>query len=180
MRYRRRDKFITFGVFILGATGLILLSLFLPSDFYLVSLTFLIVGLITIVSGLLDKDVRESTRLVILILGLLYFVFSMIGLLFTETNLSVPLYCIFLGSLDIVKGLGEIVEVVNKFKRKNMMAIAFLIDGLIDLVLGILMVIEKDSTLRLHVNLIAGDCYFECIIRIIDEAIAEKKRLRNG
>ncbi len=177
---RRQDKYITFATFMIGATGLVLLSAFLPSDFYLVALVCLLVAMMTLISAYLDKDIRDSTRLSFFILGLLYFILSMVGFLINEINLPVPVYCVLLGSFDIVKGLGEIIEVVNKFKAKNYMAVAFLIDALIDVVLGILMCIEREETLRLHVNLIAADCYYEGVIRLTDEIIAQKRGYING
>ena len=173
------SRFITFAVFILCGVGLIFTSLFLESDFMVVVTLSFALAAVTIVAGLLDPHLNSRLRLIIIATGILFFVASMIGLLLTEANLPVSVYCLIFAILEIINGILELNEGVGVIKEKNyVMGALFIIDAIIEIVLGILMSIERHETLRHHVILIAADLFFEGTIKLINEYVEERRGIQ--
>lgn len=172
----KRNRFITFGVFALGGIVLILSSLFVPSNFYVVFILCFVLALVVIIPSLLDPHLKDYLRLALFIIGLLFFLGAMVGLLLNEINLPVPVYCVIFASLEIINGIAEFLEGVDIIKEKNyVMGALFIVDALIEIVLGILMSIEREETLRTHVILISADLFFEGIVKLINEYVEERR-----
>lgn len=176
----KKTRFITFGVFIIGAIGLILTSLFVPNDFWVVTILCLVLSFVVFVPGLLDPHLNQHLRVSVLVIGLLFFIASMVGILLTETNLPVEVFCLIFAILEIINGVAEFLEGFEMITEKNyVMGALFIVDALIEIVLGILMSIERHATLRTHVILISSDLVFEGIIKLINEYVEERKGIKS-
>ena len=148
----------------------------LDSDFYLVAVLSLGLAVVTFVASLLDPHINQNLRLIIMAFGVLFFILSMLGLLLTENNMPVSVYCLIFAILEILNGITELNEAIGLLKEKNYtMGVLFVIDALIEITLGILMSVERHSTLRTHVILISADLFFEGIIKLINEYVEDKR-----
>ena len=171
----KRNRFIIFGAFLIGGGVLLLLTFLFKYDFYLVSFMLFILFAISIIGALFDQHINPYLRVAFLVVGLLFLIASMVGLLIKEDNLELPIYCLILAILEIINGCAESVETYHLFKEKNKMWILLAIDSLFEIVLGVLMVFEKHETLRLHSTLIAADLFFEGTIKFINEYVEDKR-----
>ena len=172
----KRNRFIAFGTFLLGGAALIISSLLIPEDFFLIVVLCLVLALVTFIPTLLDPHIHKNLRITSLIIGLLFFIASMVGLLIHEENLPPYVYCLIFAILEIINGIAELNEGVAVIKEKNyVMGILLVIDALIEITLGILMSIERHSTLRTHVILISADLFFEGTIKLINEYVEERR-----
>lgn len=174
----KKARFIVFGTFILAGIALLLLTLFLKNDFYLVSLLLLLLAVSAIIGAYFDPHINEYLRVAFVVIGLLFFIASMLGLLLKEDIMSVSIYCLVLAILEIINGVAKCIESYEMLKEKNYMGIAFAIDALFEIVIGALMVFEKDATLHLHSTLISGALMYEGIIKLINEYIEDKRDLK--
>lgn len=172
----KKNRFISFGIFLLGAIVLIFVSNFVPDDYYLTSILCFVLAVVTFVPAILDSHLNYSLRLTIMVVGLLFFIASMLGLLLEQDSFPLAVYCLVFGIIEIINGIFELNEAVALIKEKNyVMGILFILDSLIEVVLGILMVIERHSTLRLHITLIASDLAFEGTIKLINEYVEDRR-----
>ncbi len=172
----KKNRFISFGIFLLGAIVLILVSNFVPDDYYLISILCFVLAVVTFVPTILDPHLNYSLRLTIMVVGLLFFIASMLGLLLEQDSFPLTVYCLVFAIIEIINGIFELNEAVALIKEKNyVMGILFILDSLIEVVLGILMVIERHSTLRLHITLIASDLAFEGTIKLINEYVEDRR-----
>ena len=89
-------------------------------------------------------------------------------------TLEIALYCVFLGSLDLFKGIVKLIEAGMMQKERNKMCYLFFVDSLVEIVLGVLMIIELNATIRTHVVLIGIDIVYEGIIKFINEYVEAK------
>lgn len=172
----KRNRFIAFGSFLLGGIALILSSLFIQEDFFIIVVLCLVLSFVTIIPTLLDPHLHPNLRVTSLIIGLFFFIASMVGLLIHEENLPPYVYCLIFAILEMINGVAELNEGVAIIKEKNyVMGVLFIIDALIEITLGILMSIERHSTLRTHVILISADLFFEGTIKLINEYVEERR-----
>ena len=172
----KASRFITLGIFFAGGIILLLLTNFMSDDFYLASLLCLVLAIATFVPSFLDEHIHDKLKLILLVIGLLFFIASMVGLWLEEQNLPIHIYCLIFAILEIINGIAELNEAVALIKHKNIvMGILFVLDALFEVVLGILMVIERHETLHLHVTLIACDLFFEGTIKFINTFVEEKR-----
>ena len=167
-------KYIIFVIFLLGGTALILLSNFFPNEYHLVSLLSLIMGIITISTALLDLHLDKRVKILTIIVGLLFAINPLIGLILKEETYSIETYCMVFAIIEICNGIMEMSEALLLLKEKNNMWVAFLIDAFIEIILGMLMIRERDETLRTHVILIGMDLYFEGFIKFINKILEER------
>ena len=172
----KRNRFIAFGAFLLGGIALILSSLFIQEDFFVVVVLCLVLSFVTIIPTLLDPHLHPNLRVTSLVIGLMFFVAAMVGLLIHEENLPPITYCLVFAILEMINGVAELNEGVAIIKEKNyVMGVLFIIDALIEITLGILMSVERHSTLRTHVILISADLFFEGTIKLINEYVEERR-----
>lgn len=172
----KRNRFIALGAFLLGGIALILSSLFIQEDFFVIVVLCLVLSFVTIIPTLLDSHLHPNLRITSLVIGLMFFVAAMVGLLIHEENLSPITYCLVFAILEMINGVAELNEGVAIIKKKNyVMGVLFVIDALIEITLGILMSIERHSTLRTHVILISADLFFEGTIKLINEYVEERR-----
>ena len=171
----RKNRFIVFGAFLFGGGILLLLTFLFKDDFYLVSSILFILFTLSVIGALLDLRINQYLRVAFLVIGLLFLIASMIGLLIKEENLELPIYCLILAILEIINGCVESVEAYHLFKEKNKMWILIAIDSISEIVLGVLMVFERHETLRFHSILIAADLFFEGAIKFINEFVEDKR-----
>lgn len=172
----KRNRFIVFATYIIAGVVLILTSLFLDSDHRVVSVLCFALATVTLVGGILDSHKDDYLRVAIIITGLLFLIAFALGMLLNEENMAVHIYCLVFAILEIINGVFEMNEAVALFKEKNyVMGVLFAIDAIIEVVLGILMSIERHATLRKHVILIAADLFFEGTIKLINEYVEEKR-----
>ena len=175
----KRNRFITFGIFVLGGISL-LLFLLIKSDYLIVGLLCLVLALVVFIPALLDPHLNKNLRVALLVIGLLFFIASMLGFLLEEEAFPVTIYCLVLAVLEIINGIAELLEGVETIKEKNyVMGILFIVDALIEITLGILMSFERNETLRLHVTLISADLFFEGTIKLINEYVEERRGVHN-
>ena len=176
----KRNRFITFGIFAVGGIVLILSSLFIPSNFFVVVVFCLVLAVVVFVPGLLDSHLNQNLRVALLVIGLLFFIAAMVGLLLEDDNLPVWVYCIIFAILEIINGVAELFEGIDIIREKNyVMGVLFIIDALIEITLGILMSIEREESLRTHVILISVDLFFEGTIKLINEYVEERKGIHH-
>lgn len=176
----KRNRFICFGVFVLGGIALLLSSLFVPSDFYVCTILCFVLFLVVFIPGWLDPHLNFNLRITILVVGLLFFLASLVGLLIHEENFPVWVFCIVFAVLEIINGITELNEGVAIIKEKSyVMGILFIVDALFEIVLGILMVFERQEALRSHVILISIDLFFEGTIKLINEYVEERRGIHD-
>ena len=176
----KRNRFITFGIFVLSGVALLLTSLFVPSDFYVAVILCFVLSLVVFIPGWLDPHLNFNLRITILVVGLLFFIASMLGLLLHEDNFPVWVFCIVFAILEVINGITELNEGVIIIKEKNyVMGVLFIIDALFEIVLGVLMIIERQEALRSHVILISIDLFFEGTIKLINEYVEERRGIHN-
>lgn len=174
-----KNRFITFGIFLLGGFTLILASQFMDSDYYIVVTLCFVLSLVVFIPGILDPHLHPRLRLFVLFVGVLFFIASLFGLLLNEDSFLISIYCLIFAILEILNGILELNEGVAMIKEKNyVMGVLFIIDALFEVTLGILMSIERHSTLRTHVILISADLIFEGTIKLINEYVEERKGIR--
>ena len=172
----KRNRFIVFATFVIAGIILILTSQFLDDDFKIVAVLCFALSAVTLVSALLDPHLNDYLRLATIVVGLLFLIAFATGLLVTEENMPVSVFCLIFAILEIVNGVFEMNEAIGLIKEKNyVMGALFVIDSIIELVLGVLMSIERHSTLRTHVILISADLFFEGTIKLINEYIEERR-----
>ena len=177
---KKISRFITFVTFMSAGVGLILTSLFLQDDFMVVVTLCFALATVTIVAGVLDPHLNQKLRITIIIIGFLFAVAAAVGLILQEGALTVSTYCLIFAILEIINGIAELNEGVGVIKEKNyVMGVLFIVDAVIEIVLGILMSIERHETLRTHVILIAADLFFEGIIKLINEYVEERKGIQH-
>lgn len=175
-----KSRYVVFATFMVMAVSLVLLSILYERDFLLVSFLCFALAAVTLVSAILDKHINERLRMCIMITGLLFVIAFAIGPLLTADNLPISIYCLIFAILEIINGIFEFNEAVDLIKEKNyVMGVLFAVDAIFEFVLGILMSIERHSTLRHHVILIAADLVFEGIIKLINEFVEEKKGIQH-
>lgn len=172
----KKNRFIVFGAFVLGGIALLLMTRFYKDYFYLVSFLMLLIAVIGITNALLDPHLNPYLRVAFLVISLLFLIGSMVGLLIKEDNMPLPIYCLILGILEIINGGAELTEAWHLLKEKNFIWIPFALDALFEVVLGILMVIERDETLRFHTTLISIDLMVEGTLKLINEFVEDKRR----
>ena len=175
MRRNKFFRYFIFAAFLLVSAALVLLSTLFPSDFHLLALTFLLVSIVTIVSTFLDAHIAKQLRILFYILGGILLASSIVGFILTELNLSVDAYCTVYALMEIISGVVKVYEGITIVREKNKMGFFFIIDGLIEIALGILMTIEKQEGLRTHVYLVAADKVYEGAIKFINEFIEDKR-----
>lgn len=177
MSWRKKllSRYLTFGAFILSAIGLILLAIFNATDFTVISLLMLITALVTVISTFLDEHIQPKLRMTFYMLGMVMVIISFVGFAISEEVLSVNTYCIFYGVIEAISGGVKVYEGIVIIKEKNKMGYLFVIDGLIEMVLGILMIIERQEGLRTHLILIAADKVYEGSIKLINTYVEDKK-----
>ena len=176
----KRNRFITFGVFVLGGAILILSVLFNTNNFYIVSTLCFVLFLVVFIPTLLDPHLKYFLRISLLVIGLFFLLASLVGLLIHEENLPTHTYCLIFALLEVLNGVAEFCEGVDIVKEKNyVMGALFIVDALIEITLGVLMTIERDETLRIHITLISADLFFEGIIKLINEFIEERRGIHD-
>ena len=176
----KRNRFISFGIFMLCGIALLLTSLLIPSDFHVCVILCFVLFLVVFIPGWLDPHLNFNLRITILVVGLLFFLAAMVGLLIHEENFPVWVFCIVFSILEIINGITELNEGVAIIKEKSyMMGVLFIIDALFEIVLGVLMVIERQEALRSHVILISIDLFFEGTIKLINEYVEERRGIHD-
>ena len=171
---KRITRTIVLLTFLIIGTVLIVLSQTIADEHLLVSLTFYLIAGATFVGALLDPHVNKGVRYTLLILSVIYVGLGLLGAFAQNISLEIEIYCIILGSIDLFKGLVKISESIGMLKEKNKMGILFIIDALIEVTLGILMIIEMNETLRIHVILIGIDALYEGTIKFFNEIVEER------
>ena len=174
MTIRKQNKFISLGISLLAATGLLFLGLFFKDNFYLISILLGIVALTVFANTFLDDFMDMKIRRLFYALALLFVVGALVGVLLTNQVMSVDVYSIVFGGLEIVSGIVKSFESIMTLIKKRKIGIFMLIDGLAEIVMGILMLIEKEEALRLHVNLIVGEKIYEGVVKTINASLEEK------
>ena len=177
----KRNRFISLGAFVIGGIALILSSLFIKNNHTVVSILCFVLAVVVFLPALLDTRVHPNLRVTLLVIGLLFLIASMFGLLIDEENFPTSIYCLIFAILEIINGIAELNEGVEIIKQKNyVMGILFIIDALIEITLGVLMSIERHATLRTHVILISADLFFEGIIKLINEYVEERRGIQKN
>ena len=172
-----RDRITSLVTFLIGGAVLILLSNSFDDLRSLLALTFGLLAALTFIGTILDPHCEKETRIALHVLSGVSLLFCIFGMMISGDKLSLDTYCLMFGVYGIVKGAVKTYEAINIFREKNKLAFLFLIDSLFEIVIGILMVIELSSSLRLHMILVGGDAIYEGIIKFVNEILEEKKGL---
>lgn len=170
----KRNRIIVLIVFLVFGIALLPDSQLIKSEHSLTAMTFFSIAFVTLIGAVLDSKVNKVIRFSLIGLSLVYMALGFVGQFTDEYALEITVYCLILGIADIVKSLVKIIEASIMLKEKNKMCILFFIDSLIELTLGILMCVEFNEALRLHVILISMDMIFEGIIKFINEYVEER------
>lgn len=169
------SRYFLLFAFLLVATFLVLCAIFFPGDIHLVATAFLLVSFITLLSTFLDRHIEKRLRIIFYVLGGILLVASIVGFVLTETQISTDAYCLVYAILEITSGVVKIYEGITIVKEKNKMGYLFILDGIIEAGLGIMVAIEKEEGLKMHLYYIAADKVYEGIIKFINSIIEEKK-----
>ncbi len=172
-----RARIASLITFVTGGLVLVLLSFSYQDDFSLLALTFLMLAALTFIGTVLDPHCEKETRIALHICSVAALVFCILGMMIYKEWFTLDRYCMLFGIYGIVKGLVKTYEAINIFKEKNKLAFLFLIDSLFEIAIGIMMLIELSSSLRLHVIFVGGDAMYEGIIKAVNEYLEEKKGL---
>ena len=170
-----RDRITSLIVFLVGGIVLVILSSTFDDARSQLALTFAILAALTFIGTILDPHCELETRIALHILSGMAIVLCVIGMTIPIEKFSIDLYCFLFGIYGIVKGVVKTYEAINIFREKNKMGFFFLADSLFEIVIGVLMIIEKSAALRLHVFMIGADAIYEGIIKFINEKVEEKK-----
>ena len=170
-----RERIASLVTFIVGGVVLILLSSTFDDARSMLALTFGLLAALTFIGTILDPHCELETRIALHFLSAVAIVLCVLGMMVRSEWFTVDRYCIFFGIYGIIKGVVKIYEAINIFKEKNKLAALFLADSLFEVAIGIIMIIELSSSLRLHVFLIGADAIYEGTIKFINEYLEEKK-----
>lgn len=174
MKLRKYHRYIVLVSFLIGAILLFIFSQTFKSRHNLVTAVFLTISIVTFIGTIFDHKVMRYIRFLLLGTSIAFLVMSFVGLTLKETRLEVELYCLILGIFDIVKGLIKIGEAIYVLKDKNKMGYLFLLDAAVEILLGVLMCIELEETLRTHVILIGINILYEGVMKFINEFVEDK------
>ena len=121
-----------------------------------------------------DTHINKVVRQMLIVTSIAFVLVALLGV-WLKGKINVGTYCIIFGTIEALTGAAKIVEAIDLIKNKHKMGFAFLCDAIIEVVLGVLMIIEKDERLVLHINLIAADKIYEGAIKLINMEIHERK-----
>ncbi|MCR5185087.1 MAG: hypothetical protein K6C32_03290 [Bacilli bacterium] len=150
--------------YILFGIAMIPIALFVVEKNVIIALTSLLLAVAVAISSITHKG---KFNYVIYTLSLLFFVVASLPLIFRDGKLTTDTFCIIFGSSECVSGLVKIIEAVHLFNIKDKMAVPFLLDSLFEIVLGVLMIIELEESVRSHVILIGIETMYEGTIKCI-------------
>lgn len=167
-------RYINFAGFLISAALFIYFAIEFASDFHLVAIAFLVTSLVTLESTFFDYHIEKKFRITFYVLGILLLIISITGFILTETRISVDAYCIVYAVMEIGSGLVKVYEGSMIIKAKNKMGYFYVIDGIIEIVLGTLMAIEQQEGLRTHLIFIAADKIYEGLIKFINSFVEDK------
>ena len=173
---KRIKRFIVLACFLITAIACTLFATYLKDEFHVVSITLGLLGATTVITTILDPKVRGIIRYSLISMG---GVFVLLGAIFSALlygHVDLPIYCIIFGALHLVSGFIKTFETIDLFKEKNKMAIFFLINVIVEFVLGILVIIECHHPVSTHVYLLATDVTYEGIVKFINEFVESKQQ----
>ena len=174
----QKNRIILFSVFMVVATALLICGVWFPYNFYLAIILSSALAIVVLALAFFDPHMDKRLRIGLYVIGASFAVITLVGLIATEKNISLPTYCLLFAILEVICGAAKIIEAVLVLKEGNKMGIAFIADAIFETVLGLLMVIEKHQTLRTHIILISIDLYFEGIVKFINEMVEVKKGIQ--
>lgn len=153
---------------------LVALGLLLKNHYFLIIVLSMIMAATTYFTTYYDIHINKVIRQLLIFVSFAFVVVALVGVWF-KGHMDAATFSIVFGATEAFSGLIKIVEAIDLLRRKNKIGFAFLCDALIEVVLGVLMIIEKDETLVLHVNLIAADKIYEGTIKLIHIILHERK-----
>ena len=174
MTIRKQNKYISLAISLIAAIGLLFLGLFFKDDYYLISILLGIVSLVVFANTILDDFMEMKMKVLFYSLSLIFAIGALLGVMLNKNIMNVTVYSIVFGGLEIISGMVKSFEAIMTLIKKRKIGIFMLIDGLAEIVMGVLMIIEKEEALRLHVNLIVGEKIYEGTIKTINAALEEK------
>ncbi len=174
MTIRKQNKFISLGISLSAAVALLFLGLYFKNNYFLISILLGIVAITVFANTFLDDFMEVQMRGLFYALALLFVIGSLVGVMLNEQVMSVDVYSLVFGGLEIVSGILKSFEAVMTLIKKRKIGIFMLIDGVAEIVMGILMLIEKEEALRLHVNLIVGEKVYEGAVKTVNAFLEEK------
>ena len=171
---KKIGKYIILVVFAIVGFALFVCSYAIENDRALVASTFFLTALTTFLGAYLDPRLNKFIRATFIAISFACLALGFFGIFMANITLEIALYCVFLGSLDLFKGIVKLVEAGMMQKERNKMCYLFFVDSLVEIVLGVLMIIELNATIRTHVVLIGIDIVYEGIIKFINEYVEAK------
>ena len=172
---RRRDRIIVLFTMVLLGVIIILLSQSTSSQHNLLVIAFAILAVAIFISVALDHNCKTGLRIALFSLVVIAMIMTIIGFFLTEDKMNIQLFTIFLGSFDIASALAKGAEAFFILKEKNKMGLLFLVSSIFELVIGIMMIIEKNATLELHAILIGSNLAYEGVIKFLNDLYEVKK-----
>ena len=170
----KRNRIIVLLVFLIVGIALIPASQLIKDEHILAATTFFSIAVATLVGSILDSKSNPFIRYSLIGIAIAYLALGFVGLFSNKEVLEIAIYCMILGIADIIKGLVKTIEAFIMLKEKNKMCILFFIDSIVEITIGILMCIEVNEALKLHVILISVDMMFEGIIKFANEYVEER------
>ena len=148
---------------------------FYHDQYHTITILFALMGLCTVCATIFDPYILRQFKIIIVVAGGLFFLGTVVGLSI-EHLINISIYCVIFGGVEIFSGVAKVNEALGMiFKEKNKLGWAFLCDAIIEIVLGTLMIIEREAELKVHLNLIAIDKIYECSIKILNGHFLTKK-----
>ena len=177
MEKSKRNRYFIIIIFYLAAISLILISALVKDASHFIEILFFSLAGLTIVGTLLDSRIDKKLRIGLLSIGGFFLVGGILCLILKNPGyVNVSTLCIIFGVLEILSGLIKVVETIMLAKEHNFMAHLFTVEVVFEITLGILMIIERESGIRLHLNLIAAEKLYEGTIKFFNEFVEERRR----
>ena len=176
----KKECIVLIVAHILAGVSLMLLSIFLKEDshhYNLMIIAFFIFSILSLLACALDENNKLPMRIAYCVVGLTAMIFGLI-LIMAKDKISIIAACIMMGVLEIINSGVKTEEIIHRIRLKDWFGLLLMPSISAELVLGVILCIEKEPSIQLHLILIGVTLSYESVVLFAFEFIAKYREKR--
>lgn len=160
--------FIAYGIVVLVFSGFE----FVESNKWILNLLLIISGVASIVDFIGGHKIKHDFNF-----DIAFGIISIsIGVIQWARNADINSICLVWGIFEIVKGAFEIQHLIVELKEKEFIAIAHVVCAILEVIFGILLVIEMHEDIRVHLIVAGIVCLISATASILETIIEHRHK----